>query len=65
MGSWNERSPEFYRNLERDQRALAEDATSTAARDIHLEFAERYRQQAEQAEANMAGPKLGETSRVG
>lgn len=65
MGSWNERSPEFFRNLEREQRALADDATCTATRDIHLEFAERYRQQAEQVEATMGGPKLGETSRVG
>lgn len=62
MGSWNERSPEFYRNLERDQRTLAENAVSTASRDIHLEFAERYRQQAEQLEAKMPGPSLGAAS---
>lgn len=62
MGNWNEPSANYYRELERDQRALAEHATCTATRDIHLEFAERYRQQAEQLEAKMAGRSLGATN---
>ena len=65
MGSWNEPSADYYRELERDQRALAENAHSAATRDIHLEFAERYRQLAEQLEAKTAGPNIGEPSRIG
>lgn len=51
MGSWQETPSSVYRQLEGEQRALARDATSTATRDIHLEFAEKYREQAEQREA--------------
>jgi hypothetical protein len=40
--------------LEEEQRALARDAKSQATRDIHLEFAERYRQQAEHIELKEA-----------
>jgi hypothetical protein len=45
---WQETTSEHYRKLEREQRALAADASSAATRDIHLEFADRYRAQAEQ-----------------
>ena len=47
MASWNEKSAADYRRLEREQRDLAADASSTSTRDIHLEFAERYRKLAE------------------
>ena len=50
MGGWQETPSTVYRSLEQEQRALARDATSEATRDIHLEFAERYRKQAEQRE---------------
>lgn len=64
MPGWNEQSPEYYRKLEREQRALADENPCSATRDIHLEFAERYRKMAEQLEArasptNSAG--LGES----
>jgi hypothetical protein len=52
LGSWQETPSSVYRQLEREQRALARDATSAATRDIHLEFAEKYRLQAEQREAD-------------
>ena len=51
MASWNEPSAADYRRLEQEQRGLAADASSFSARDIHLEFAERYRKLAEQREA--------------
>lgn len=51
---WNEESPEFYRDLERQQRSLAADSVREATRDIHLEFAERYRELAEHLEAKGA-----------
>ena len=50
MGGWQETPSTVFRSLEQEQRALAKDAASEATRDIHLEFAERYRQQAEQLE---------------
>ena len=50
MAQWQEATSGYYRQLEREQRALAHDASSQATRDIHLEFADRYRQQAEQLE---------------
>ena len=50
MARWQEATADYYRQLEREQRALAENASSEATRDIHLEFADRYRQQAEQLE---------------
>ena len=50
MGGWQETPSTVFRSLEQEQRALARNATSEATRDIHLEFAERYRQQAEQQE---------------
>lgn len=65
MGSWNEPSADYYRELERDQRALADNSACAATRDIHLEFAERYRQLAEQLEAKVTMPKVGEISRIG
>ncbi len=51
MPSWNEPSATYYRELERQQRELAATVSSTATQEIHLEFAERYRKQAEQLEA--------------
>jgi hypothetical protein len=48
---WQEATSDHYRQLEREQLALAENARSPATRDIHLEFADKYRQQAEQLEA--------------
>jgi hypothetical protein len=51
VSEWQETPSTIFRSLERDQRRLAEDATSPATRDIHLEFAERYRLKAEQREA--------------
>lgn len=47
---WQEATFDYFRQLEREQRALAADASSAATRDIHLEFADRYRQQAEKLE---------------
>jgi hypothetical protein len=47
---WQEATADHYRQLEGQQRALAETAGNEATRDIHLEFADRYRQQAEQLE---------------
>ena len=47
MTRWQETPSEHYRKLESEQRALAADASSTATRDIHLEFADRYRAHAE------------------
>ena len=54
MGSWNEASAGFYRDLEKQQRALAADASAPATRDIHLEFADKYQRLAEQLEAEEA-----------
>jgi len=51
MPGWNEPSVAYYRELEQQQLALAADAASPATREIHLEFAERYRKLAEQLEA--------------
>lgn len=51
MSGWQETTSTQFRNLEREQRSLAKDASSAATRDIHLEFAERYRQKAEQLES--------------
>lgn len=51
MSGWQQTPSTVYRSLEKEQRALAGDATCEATRDIHLEFAERYRIQAEQLEA--------------
>ena len=51
MPGWNDASAAQFRNLESEQRKLASDATCTATRDIHLEFAEKYRAMAEQLEA--------------
>jgi hypothetical protein len=53
VASWNESSPAIYRRLEEQQRALAADAASDATREIHLEFAERYRKLAEELEASV------------
>lgn len=50
MTRWQEATADHFRQLEREQRSLADNASSAATRDIHLEFAERYRQQAEQRE---------------
>lgn len=50
MARWQEATADHFRQLEREQRALAENASSEATRDIHLEFADRYGQQAEQLE---------------
>ena len=50
MVEWQATPSTVFRSLEQEQRALARDATSEATRDIHLEFAERYRQQAEELE---------------
>ena len=50
MTEWRETTSIQFRNLEREQRTLAKGASSSATRDIHLEFAERYRQKAEQLE---------------
>lgn len=56
MTRWQETTSEHYRKLESEQRALAADASSTATRDIHLEFADRYRAQAEQLEEEERRP---------
>lgn len=53
MPGWNDASAAQFRELEREQRRLASDATCTATRDIHLEFAEKYRKQAEELDAGM------------
>ena len=50
MPRWQDTPASLYRELEKQQRALAENAGSPAVRDIHLEFAERYREQAERQE---------------
>ena len=50
MTRWQEATADYYRQLEKEQRALAADASSAATRDIHLEFADRYRTQAEKLE---------------
>lgn len=46
-------SANYYRGRERAERALADQATSTAIRQIHLEMAERYRELTEQVEQSM------------
>ena len=51
MTEWRKTTSAQFRNLEREQRALAQGASSTATRDIHLEFAERYRLKAEELDA--------------
>jgi hypothetical protein len=51
MPGWNEPSAAYYRELEQQQRALAETVSCDATREIHLEFAERYKKLAEQLEA--------------
>ena len=43
-------SASYFRNREQTERDLADRAASPAIRDIHLEMAERYREQAEQLE---------------
>lgn len=43
-------SVDYYRERERTERSLAEQAASAAIRSIHLEMAERYRQLADQAD---------------
>ena len=43
-------SANYYRNRERAERDLADQAASIAIRKIHLEMAERYRELAEQVE---------------
>jgi hypothetical protein len=58
--SWNEPTAAHYRQLEHDQRVLAQIASSEATRDIHLEFAERYRKLAEELES--AGSETDEPS---
>ena len=50
MPRWQDTPASLYRELEKQQRALAENAGSPAVRDIHLEFAERYRAQDERQE---------------
>ena len=62
MAAWNEPSAADYRRLEQEQRSLAADATSTATRDIHIEFAEKYQRLAEQleTEANLSEGKQGD-----
>ena len=50
MPGWNEPTAEYYRELEREQRELADKLACTATRATHLEFAERYRKLAEQLE---------------
>ena len=41
-------SVNYYRDRERAERTLADQAASPAIRDIHLEMANRYRELAEQ-----------------
>lgn len=48
MGDKSFYSVDYYRERERTERSLADQAASTAIRSIHLEMAERYRQLAEQ-----------------
>ena len=45
-------SLEYYQQRERAERELADKATSTAIRRIHLEMAERYRQLSQQVETS-------------
>lgn len=51
MSGWQDTPVNFFRDLEREQHMLAESAGSDAIRDIHLEFAERHRFQAELRES--------------
>ena len=50
MGDTSFYSVNYYRERERAERTLANQAASPAIRDIHLEMAERYRELAEQLE---------------
>lgn len=43
-------SANYYRNRERAERDLADQAASIAIRNIHLQMAKRYRELAEQVE---------------
>ncbi len=58
MGDTSFSSVKYYRERERAERSLADQAASPAIRNIHLEMAERYRELAEQSEmpARSASP---------
>lgn len=53
MPEWNEPSATDYRRLEQEQRDLAAGERSVATREIHLEFAEKYRRLAEELETKL------------
>lgn len=48
-------SADYYRGRERAEREQADQAASIAARKIHLEMADRYRELAQEDQRNRAG----------
>jgi hypothetical protein len=60
VSGWNEPSVAYYRELEQQQRALAADAASSATREIHLEFAEKYQKLAERLEVEVGLAQCGQ-----
>lgn len=51
-------SVNYYRERERAERSLADQAASPAIREIHLEMAERYRDLAQQPDITDSSPSL-------